>query len=230
MVRYGSRMRTLQGAYRRHVRMKDWRRTLSGHGSQRCAVVRHDSLVPDTRPHTREFAKQDRKRLGEEIRRAREAAGHPYRPSFAELAGPPLGVRSLLKLENGEPVSAMVYEAAGRTLGRLYQDWSVEVPLQILRGEPAPAGVLLPDADSSDPADPRTHDEQPSSASESPDFAPEDYPDMEDFLRVVIKNLRNQGVPHQAIMSAVAKIVGDLDRNGSSTDRDDPNTPRGQVG
>lgn len=197
------------------MRQKARNRTLSGHGSPRCAVVRHDSRVPDTRPHTRTFSEQAREDLGEAIRLAREGAGHPYRPSFADFAGPPLGVRSLLKLEKGEPVGAPVYEAAGRALGRLYEDWSVEVPLRILRGDPAPVGV------------PRTEAEQTPAAVDSSEPMPD--PDMDEYLRAVIKQLRKQGVPHQAIMRAVARIVAEYEQSGPVAEGDDPNTPRGWV-
>lgn len=218
MVRYGSLMRTLQGAYRRHVRLKTLRRTLPRQGSSWFAVVRHDSPVSDTRPHTRDFSEDARKTLGLEVQRAREAAGHPYRPSFADLAGAPLGVRTLLKLEKGEPVGAPVYEAAGRALGRLYQDWSVDTPLRILNGEPAPKGVLRGASD---------QDAAESSTKQMPD--PADYPDRESFFRAVILQLRKQGMSEAAIFRAVAKTVEELEQSSEDTEGIGPDTQGGRV-
>lgn len=181
-------------------------------------MVRHDSLVSDTRPHTRTFDEIDRERLGEAVRIARESAGHPYRPSFAELAGAPLGVRSLLKLEKGEPVGALVYEAAGRALGRLYQDWSVDTPLRILKGEPAPKGVLraASDREAAEPV-----------AEQMPD--PADYPDREAFFRAVIVELRRQGMSETAIFRAVARTVEDYEQGSADTEGFGPDTAGGRV-
>jgi hypothetical protein len=174
--------------------------------------------VSDTRPHTRTFDEHDRERLGEAVRVARESAGHPYRPSFADFAGPPLGVRSLLKLEKGEAVGALVYEAAGRALGRLYQDWSVDTPLRILKGEPAPKGVLSAASDR-DVAEPGT--------GEMPD--PADYPDREDFFRAVIVQLRKQGMSETAIFRAVARTVEDYEHDSADTEGFGPDTAGGRV-
>lgn len=182
------------------------RRTVSRHGSPRCAVVRHDSYVPDTRPHTRTFSDEAREVLGREIQRARETAGHPYRPSFAELAGPPLGVRTLLKLEKGKPVSAMVYEAAGRALGRLLEDWSAETPLGILRGAPPPQGV------------PRAGPDSGRDVTGSRERQVERYPDQEQFLRSVIEHLRKQGMPEEEILRSVEEIIAQFkDAQGTDT-------------
>lgn len=198
------------------------RRTLSGRQSPRCAVVRHDSCVPDTRPHSRTFSEEARKELGQAVQRAREGAGHPYRPSFADFAGPPLGVRSLLKLEKGDPVSAQVYEAAGRALGRLYEDWSVETPLQILGGEPAPKGLRREGIEGG-----REAAEEEPAEEEMPD--PAQYADLEGFLRAVIVQLRKQGMPEKAILRAAAKIVDELEQRPADTERFGPDTEGGRV-
>jgi hypothetical protein len=57
---------------------------------------------------------------------------HPYRPSFATLIGK--SVRSLVKLEQGEPVGPTVYEAAADHLPR----WTRDTPKAILEGAEAP--------------------------------------------------------------------------------------------
>lgn len=220
MVRYGSLMRTLHGAYRRHVRMKMARRTLSGHWSPRCAVVRHDSSVPDTRPHSRTFSQEAREQLGQAVQRAREGAGHPYRPSFAELAGPPLGVRSLLKLEKGDPVSAPVYEAAGRALSRFYEDWSLDTPLRILRGEPAPKGALIGQPDGDGETDQPPDEEVPD---------PAQYADSESYFRAVIMQLRRQGMSEAAIFRAVARTLEKYEETSAGTEGFGPDTQGGRV-
>ncbi len=58
---------------------------------------------------------------------------HPYRPSFATLIGK--SVRSLVKLEQGEPVGPTVYEAAADHL----PGWTRDTPKNILEGAEPPA-------------------------------------------------------------------------------------------
>lgn len=221
-------MRTLQGAYRRHVRAKMNRRTLSGRHSPRFAVVRHDSFVSDTKPHSRTFSEEARKDLGQAVQDARAGAGHPYRPSFAEFAGSPLGVRSLLKLEKGEPVSALVYEAAGRALGRLYEDWSVNTPLEILRGKPAPKGVLIGRSLVEPEAEQPSEDEDTASVMEEmPD--PSRFGNLDDYLRAVIVHLRRRGMSETAIMRAVVRTVEEYEQDSADTERGGSDTASGRV-
>lgn len=59
---------------------------------------------------------------------------HPYRPSFALLIGK--SVRSLVKLEQGEPVGPTVYEAAADHL----PGWTRDTPKAILDGDAPPSG------------------------------------------------------------------------------------------
>lgn len=220
-------MRTLQGAYRRKLRLKARR----ANGSRWCVMVRHDAQVTDERPHTKEFAEPRRKVLGGAIVRAREGAGHPYRPSFAEVAGPPLGVRTLLKLEAGHPVSAPVYEAAGRTLGRYYEDWSTDTPLEILNGAEPPRGILrssarrdlkpAPGAVSSSDAVESSSREESTTSGDQRSPRPEHYSDMEEFFRAVIDYQIKQGVPPDAIARAVDEIVSRYAQNAAEGDSPD---------
>lgn len=104
-----------------------------------CTVVRHDVPMPAQRVHTKEYAAEDRERLGLAVTRAREASGHPYRPSFAKAAG--LSVRSIVNLETGKPVGPVVYEAAARLL----PGWTEDTPREILDGGAVPDLVIRPD-------------------------------------------------------------------------------------
>lgn len=122
-------MRVLQGKTQRQRRLQRRRR----HGAS-CTLVRYGASVAETRPHTRDYPPEARQRLGIAVQRAREAMGpHPYRPSFATLIGK--SVRSLVKLEQGEPVGPTVYEAAADHL----PGWTRDTPKSILEGaEPPP--------------------------------------------------------------------------------------------
>lgn len=103
------------------------------HGAS-CTLVRYGASVAEIRPHTRDYSSEDRQRLGLAVQRAREAMGpHPYRPSFATVIGK--SVRSLVKLEQGEPVGPTVYEAAADHL----PGWTRDTPKAILDGAPPPA-------------------------------------------------------------------------------------------
>lgn len=91
------------------------------------------------RPHTKLYAAEARRRLGTAVTRAREADGFPYRPAFATAAK--VGLRSLVKLEQGDPVGPTIYEAVARVLS----SWTVETPRRILEGEaPPPLSVTAP--------------------------------------------------------------------------------------
>ncbi|MFB9926056.1 hypothetical protein ACFORO_12245 [Amycolatopsis halotolerans] len=89
--------------------------------------------MADTRPHTRKYSERARIQLGIAVTRGREASGHQWRPSFAKEAK--ISVRSLIKLEQGEPVGALVYEAAARAL----PGWTEDTPVAILEGGEIPA-------------------------------------------------------------------------------------------
>jgi len=93
--------------------------------------VRDDAPVAQ-RPHTKEFTAEDRRRLGLAAIRAREAAGHPKRPSFRDASG--VSVRSNVKLESGDPIGPYVYEAYARAL----PNWTEDTPVTILNGGPIP--------------------------------------------------------------------------------------------
>jgi hypothetical protein len=179
-----------------------------------CAMVRDDARVAAKRPHTREFDQDRRDKLGLAIQRAREAAGHPFRPSFAELAGPGLSLRSLVKLEQGEPVGASVYEAAARALAKYFEDWSEDTPRAILEDDLTPANVRR---------------ECGSATSDETEPDPADYPDLEDFLTVVIKQLLKRGASREAIKRAVDRVVEEIQQGKLGTERNDPDTPRGEV-
>jgi len=122
-------MRVLQGKSQRQKRLQ---RRVKHRAS--CTLVRYGACVAETRPHTRDYSPEARQRLGLAVQRAREAMGpHPYRPSFALLIGK--SVRSLVKLEQGDPVGPTVYEAAADHL----PGWTRDTPKAILEGgEPPP--------------------------------------------------------------------------------------------
>lgn len=193
-------------------------------------MVRDDARVADQRPHTRDFDEPTRQELGSQVQRAREAAGHPFRPSFAKLAGPPLGIRTLLKLESGDPVSAKVYAAAGRTLAKYFEDWSEDTPLQILQDGFKPSNI--PRRDGPDPAEEEssTEGKDPAQVEPEPGRHADMDQDLEELLRSAMKALRRQGVPHKAIMRAAAKIIEDFEQEATEAERNDPDTDRGQVG
>jgi hypothetical protein len=160
--------------------------------------------------------------LGTLVQRAREAAGHPFRPSFAEVAGPGLSVRSLLNLESGAPVSAKVYEAAGRTLGRYFRDWSESTPLSILEEKFAPTNVPRGDQPELEPEPGGVEVVEPGSDATH-------YPEMEDLLRAVFRQLRKQNIPHEAIMRAAERRIEELKREASTTERNGPDAASGRV-
>lgn len=145
--------------------------------------------MPATRPNTGEYSKAARDRLGVAIERAREGAGHPFRPSFAEAIGK--SVRSLFKLEKGQPVGPSVYEAAARAL----PNWTLDTPQAILEGaEPPDAEVAVP---------------------------PSAFDQDDDALRAIARfywDLRRHGVSHKDFVLGV-QIAGVIfDRDASDSD------------
>lgn len=110
----------------------------------------HHERVTALRPHTKLYDKTARVRLGLAVARAREAAGYQFRPAFEKAAG--VGSTSLWKLENGDPVGPLVYEAVARAL----PGWNEDTPRQILEGESAPtpekaaAGPAIPQPETDD--------------------------------------------------------------------------------
>ncbi len=82
---------------------------------------------------TRKYSADSRARLGIAHRRARQAAGFPYRPAYGEATG--IAVRSIVNLERGDPVGEYVIEAVGRYL----PGWTEDTAKQILEGGEVPA-------------------------------------------------------------------------------------------
>lgn len=183
-----------------------------------CATLRDPAHVPGQQLRTANFSDDDRVRFGEAVKKARRAAGFRSRRAFAEAAG--VGKRSIDAVELFEPVVGEdVLTAIGIALGNFFEDWSQDTPRAILEDGFVPSNILRGDG-------PQPVQEQ----ADEVDPDPDDYPDMEDFLRAVIKNLRRQGVSHKAIMRAVARVIEELERNGSDTERNNPDTHSGQVG
>lgn len=95
-------------------------------------MLRDDAHMATRRPRTSEYGSAARERLGLAVTRAREAAGYRSRPSFADATK--IGLRTLLKLEKGEPVGPATYEAVGRFL----PGWDEDTPRAILEGGTLP--------------------------------------------------------------------------------------------
>lgn len=91
---------------------------------------------------TGNYSQEARARLAGAIVKAREAAGHRFRPSFAKAAG--VGVRSIENVESLEPGAASVGESVLRAIGRALPTWTEETPRIILEGGPIPAGPQTP--------------------------------------------------------------------------------------
>ena len=96
---------------------------------------------------TANYPEPDRRRLADAVAAARRAAGHRWRPGFAEEAG--IGRRSLEAVEAFEPtVGVDVLERIGRALGRYFSGWDAGTPRAILEGgavpdlEPARRGTV----------------------------------------------------------------------------------------
>jgi len=170
-----------------------------------CTTVSHHVSVTGLRPHTKQYDQAAREVLGLAVIRAREAAGYT-RPAFVKISG--VGKTSLYKIESGIPVSASVYEAVARALPR----WTEDTPRIVLEDGPIP------------PTEPA--EVEPSGPIRQPDLDP----DLADVLRAVIKQLRNQGVSREAINRAVARVVDEHEQAASDTERNGPDTSRGEVG
>lgn len=199
-------------------------------------MVRHDAQVADERPHSRVFSDEVRKEVGLAIKRAREGAGHPFRPSFVVVAGSPLGRRSLLKLESGVPVGAPVYEAAGRTLGLYYEDWGRDTPLAMFRGAPEPPGILknraTPRAEEDSAVDEAGEsaddfgidggvtDDQDPDGEPAPD--PANFADLEAYFRATIRHLIGLGLPRDAILRAANDVIEHESLRRKSTEGNSP--------
>jgi hypothetical protein len=183
-----------------------------------CVSLRHPAYVPGKQLRTANFDDDARVRLGDSVKAGRRAAGFRSRRAFADAAG--IGKRSVDAVELYEPgVGEENLEAIGRTLGRYLEDWSKDTPRAILEDGLEPTNV------------PRQDDRevvQPQPAQAGKDS--ERYPDMEPALRSVIGLLRKQGVPEEAIMRAVSKIVDEYETDSPAAERDEPDTPRGEVG
>jgi hypothetical protein len=98
-----------------------------------CTGVRHAACVSMRRLSTKEYSTDARERLALAHTRAREAAGYPSRPKYA-AAVPDVGLRSIVKIEQADPVGQLVLEATARFL----PGWTEETPRIILEGGPIP--------------------------------------------------------------------------------------------
>ncbi|ONI73117.1 hypothetical protein ALI144C_45030 [Actinosynnema sp. ALI-1.44] len=94
------------------------------------------------RLRTADYPIESRHRLADAVTRAREAAGHPYRPSFAEAAG--IGVRSLEAVESKKDNAQSVTEKILHAIGRALPHWTEDTPRMILEGGPIPPNDLPP--------------------------------------------------------------------------------------
>lgn len=183
-----------------------------------CGTLRDPAHVPGQQLRTANFSHDDRVRFGEAVKKARRAAGFRSRRAFAEAAG--VGKRSIDAVELFEPVVGEdVLSAIGRTLGRFFEDWSEDTPRAILEEELQPSNT--PRRDGPPSADKEVDEVDPD---------PEQYPEMEDFLRAVMVQLRRQGVPHKAIMRAAAKVAAEYEQATADAEGNGPDTPRGEVG
>lgn len=124
-------------------REKPWTRQVAA-----CTGVYQNGAVSTERPATGEFTDKERHLLGLAITRARERMGLSQR----ELARRARISRTpLWKLENGEPVTAPMYEAVARVL----PGWTEDTPRGILEGRPAPGlASPAPEVDTTEPAKP----------------------------------------------------------------------------
>lgn len=114
--------------------------------------MRHNARMGNGRTRTANYSEAARRRLGDAVAIARQAAGHKFRPTFArEHEG--LNVSSLELLENGKPGVA---EAVLFAVGRALPNWTEDTPRVILEGGPIPP-TADPDAPrASEPR--RTHE------------------------------------------------------------------------
>ena len=110
--------------------------------------MREDARMGTARASTGDYPEDARKRLGDAVMRAREAAGFPYRPGFANAVG--RSVRSILKIESGDPVGPALYTAVGRFL----PGWDEDTPIQILTGSAPPTPRPMPEPSETPDAEP----------------------------------------------------------------------------
>jgi transcriptional regulator with XRE-family HTH domain len=90
------------------------------------------------RTRTALYSQTARRRLGDAVARAREAAGYSSTADLARATG--RAARAIYALENAEPtVGQSVLQAVGRTLGERLPGWDEDTPRLILEGKPAPA-------------------------------------------------------------------------------------------
>lgn len=164
--------------------------------------LRHLSRV------TRGNMTKTRREAGHAVRVRRVQLGMRSQQALADAAD--VDVKTVGKVERGEKIGENSMIALDIALG-----WKPGRGIGNLLANEQPEDVT---ASSAEP--------QPAPAAQDS----ERYPDLEPALRSTINLLRKQGVPEEAIMRAVARIVENRERNGSATDRDDPDTHRGQVG
>lgn len=93
------------------------------------------------------YSQEARWRLARAIIKAREAAGHRYRPSFIKAAG--ISKRSLEAVESLEPGAASVGETVLHAIGRALPTWTEDTPKVILDGGAVPENA--PATESTDP-------------------------------------------------------------------------------
>jgi hypothetical protein len=96
------------------------------HYSARMAGIR--------RLRTADYPEAARVRLGQAVAKARQAAGHKWRTSFARVAR--ISVRSLTAIEQAEPT---VGQANLHAVGRALPNWNEDTPKAILEGGPIPS-------------------------------------------------------------------------------------------
>jgi transcriptional regulator with XRE-family HTH domain len=159
--------------------------------------------MADLRPSTKAYPSAARKQLGLAVTRAREAAGFPYRPAFAKAAG--VSVRSILKLEQGDPVGAPIYEAAARAL----PGWNEGTPRLILEGGAPPVTDSV-----------ETPGDAPSQPGEG-EPNPADYPDELEYLNAVYWFLR-KSMSHEAVMRGFNMAAAIYARRNAERDSSSP--------
>lgn len=97
--------------------------------------MRHYACVTSRTVRTANYSEDARARLGLAVAKAREAAGHKYRTTFARAAEIK-SIRSLEMLEAGSPgVGQSILFAVGRAL----PNWNEDTPRVILEGGPIPS-------------------------------------------------------------------------------------------
>jgi transcriptional regulator with XRE-family HTH domain len=135
-------------------------------------------------------------RLGEAVRRARLVAGFNSRSQFSDAAG--VSKRAIDALESGEAtVGRRILEQVGHTLGRYFDQWSIETAQIILEGGPPPPNRLRHEVAQTRP--------------DSTRLQPVRYADMKDFLRAQITLLRRQGMSDELITATVRELLDEPD-------------------